>query len=389
MFPIFLAMLNDCLRLGLEEGALAYEDVKRTCYPRMLQYQVHDAYRISAVFQATNMLKKFRTDSRKAKVREPMCRNPFLAVSLGVWLEGSRLRLPDCGGVELNPHTLAILSEPGISITSLTLTPSTCSVVYRKSVEMIAPAGMVAVDINEANATTFDTSGHSAVYDLSTISTIHQTYRRVKSRLRRNDVRVKGDLYRKYASIEHHRSSAILHRVSSQIVKRAVAERQTIILENLKGLREMYSKGSGSSSYYLSKMNAWPFRQMLSQLAYKAEWHGLPVLVITPEWTSEKCSDCGGRMEKPPVAGGDVVCLNCGLVIDRDLNGARNILKRGLRSGPAGSAGEAMVGRQAPGWEPKAKVDADHLQANLNDLGKDQSVIAAPRRRREENDGAE
>jgi len=182
----------------------------------------------------------------------------------------------------------------------------------------------------------------------------------VKSRFRRNDVRVKRRLYRKYAAREWDKKSAILHRVSSQIVRQAKTRRQALALEDLRGIREMYRRSSGSAASYLSKMNAWPFRQLLRQVAYKDEWVGLPVCTVSPEWTSEKCSLCGGRMETPPMESRDMVCVDCGLVIDRDLNGAKKILKQALRSGAVRFADEAMVGGQAPARGPNAKVDAGH-----------------------------
>jgi IS605 OrfB family transposase len=353
-------MINDCLRLGLQTGDFSFQGIKRACLSRMAEYQVHDAYRISAMFEASNVLKKFRTDSQRKKVSTPVCRRPYLAVSLGVWLEGDSISLPEIGRIKLTPHTISVLSQEGVGVTSVTLTPRSCSVIYHKSVEQVVPEGMLAVDLNLDNITTFDTEGSSDRYDLSALTAIHETYRRVKSRFRRNDVRIRRDLFRKYADIEFNRKNAIMHRISSELVNRACAKRQAVVLEDLRGLREMYRRDSGQSSYYLSKMNAWPFRQILSQIAYKAEWLGLPVLVISPEWTSEECSDCGGNMEKAPVEENLVVCLGCGLVIDRDLNGAKNILQRGLRSGLKGFADEAMMAVKSPERGPNAGVDANH-----------------------------
>jgi putative transposase len=360
LFPVFLAMINHCIRLSLPQGDFSYDAVKRICQPKMSEYEVEDSYRISAIFGASNLLKKYQTDSKKKKVSAPYCHKPFLGASLGIWREGNDLVLPGKELVHLNPHTVSVLQQSGVKIKSATLTPRTCSVIYFKWVKPVLPSGTVAVDLNLDNITTLDSGGESTRYDLEELTVIHETYRRVKSRFRRPDVRIKGRLFRKYAAIEWNKKSAIMHEVSAEIVRHAFEKRQGIVLEDLRGIRDLYKRGSGSSSYYLSKMNAWPFFQILHRIAYKAEWLGLPVHVLNPEWSSEKCSGCGERMETSPVEPKDLICLGCGLVIDRDLNAAKNLLRRGQRSWPGGSAGEAMTASKAPERGPNAGANADH-----------------------------
>lgn len=62
---------------------------------------------------------------------------------------------------------------------------------------------------------------------------------------------------------------------------------------------------------------------------YKAEWAGRGFLKVNPKGTTQDCSGCGICV---PKGLSDRVhsCPNCGLVIDRDLNAAINILARGL-----------------------------------------------------------
>jgi len=64
-------------------------------------------------------------------------------------------------------------------------------------------------------------------------------------------------------------------------------------------------------------------------LEYKAEEAGIPVKAVDPSFTSQKCSGCGRLVEKT-LAVRVHRCPFCGLVLDRDLNAARNILQLAL-----------------------------------------------------------
>jgi IS605 OrfB family transposase len=219
---------------------------------------------------------------------------------------------------------------------------------------------MIAIDLNLDNATTFDTTGMSRVYQLSQLVKVHQTYRRITSRFTRKDDRIRRSIHQKYATIERNKNEAILHTISSEIAAEAVDRQFGVIMEDLRGIRKIFSRASGSSKYYLSKMNSWPFARLQRQIDNKVEWHGLPVFFVPPEGTSSVCSECRGRMLEPPMDFRTLVCRDCGMVIDRDLNAAKNILSRGMRSMHEGYANEAVKGPQVPETGPKAGADADH-----------------------------
>ena len=72
---------------------------------------------------------------------------------------------------------------------------------------------------------------------------------------------------------------------------------------------------------------------------------------VDPRGTSQVCSGCGA------VVGKDLSvrihrCPWCGLAIDRDVNAARNILKRGLE-----------IGQEPPEYTPEGEVAATQLCA--------------------------
>jgi putative transposase len=71
---------------------------------------------------------------------------------------------------------------------------------------------------------------------------------------------------------------------------------------------------------------AWP--QFADLLSYKAAWAGRKYVAVNPAYTSQDCSQCGHRQHLS-LAGRTYTCPCCGVVLDRDLNAARNILALG------------------------------------------------------------
>ena len=83
------------------------------------------------------------------------------------------------------------------------------------------------------------------------------------------------------------------------------------------------------------------FRQMLE---YKAESAGTQVIAVAPQYTSQVCSGCGAVVEKDlSVRVHD--CLHCGLHVDRDVNAARNILRKSAWTEPSGANVDQWVMR--------------------------------------------
>jgi putative transposase len=81
-------------------------------------------------------------------------------------------------------------------------------------------------------------------------------------------------------------------------------------------------------------------------LEAKAACAGRRVVAVPPAFTSQDCSGCGERMPKS-LSVRTHVCTNCGLVMDRDENAARNIQRAGqaLRGLAAVAAG---MNRESP-----------------------------------------
>jgi len=81
-------------------------------------------------------------------------------------------------------------------------------------------------------------------------------------------------------------------------------------------------------------------------LEYKAEEAGVQVVAVNPRNTSQICSKCG-RIVSKELSVRVHACPECGLILDRDVNAARNILVLALQT-PSGRGGQAVTWAAAP-----------------------------------------
>ena len=110
-----------------------------------------------------------------------------------------------------------------------------------------------------------------------------------------------------------------LHRISADIVRR----HNRIAVEGLQ-------IGNMVRNHRVARSIAeQQWGQFGHQLRYKAESAGGGVVRVDPRHTSTDCSNCGSRRSMP-LGAREYACNDCGLVLDRDVNAARNILQRGM-----------------------------------------------------------
>ena len=65
-------------------------------------------------------------------------------------------------------------------------------------------------------------------------------------------------------------------------------------------------------------------------IEYYGRLHGIPVIAVPPQYTSQDCSGCGEWVRKS-LSMRTHICPRCGLLLDRDHNAARMILERGVK----------------------------------------------------------
>jgi putative transposase len=209
---------------------------------------------------------------------------------------------------------------------SVTMTESSRVIAFSKEVAITEPSGKVGYDLNEKSIVGSDGTKH----DLSEVARLHTLYgvRRSKFYERHPDDR---RLKKKFASSrrEKERVSQALHRVSTLIIKKARANKDAVILERLKGIRYAHQKGNGEGKAGRRRIALWPFRKLQSYIEYKARWAGVPIEYVSAAYTSKTCHLCGFINRKLKLTERSWLCPHCGAVLDRDLNAAINIARRG------------------------------------------------------------
>lgn len=136
---------------------------------------------------------------------------------------------------------------------------------------------------------------------------------------RRKQKTVVSKIHRKITN----QRSDFLHKASARLVR----DYDEIYFEDLK-IKNMVK------NHHLAKSisdAAWG--RFIEFTSYKAESAGKIIAFVNPRDTSIECSGCGAAVKK--TLSTRVHRCDCGLIIDRDINAAINILRRGTRPGGA------------------------------------------------------
>lgn len=155
----------------------------------------------------------------------------------------------------------------------------------------------------------------------------HQTLSR-KQKGSNNRRKAKAKLNGVYNKIENQRKNFVFQTVSS-----LAKTYDCFVIEDLNINKMLASEPKelnkkGSRGLHRNILDA-SWSMFFDQLENKAEEAGFRVIRVDPRGTSQVCSGCGCVVKKT-LKDRIHECPECGLVLDRDLNAARNILKLGL-----------------------------------------------------------
>ncbi|WP_458207503.1 RNA-guided endonuclease InsQ/TnpB family protein [Haladaptatus sp. NG-SE-30] len=124
-----------------------------------------------------------------------------------------------------------------------------------------------------------------------------------------------------------------LHEVAGGIIEEAQRHGCSVVaFGELEAVRELLSD--------TESFHTWVFDRLFEFVAYRAAEHGITVVQVNPEYTSQRCTGCGfTHPQNRDVDNNHFECLKCGNEANDDYNAAKNVGFRCIRRGPLSSRG--------------------------------------------------
>jgi len=187
------------------------------------------------------------------------------------------------------------------------------------------PGSVIGIDLGVKTLLT-GADNKGAVIAVEGPQALRKSLRRLRRASRAHSRRARGGanrrkaaarLARLHARIANIRTDA-LHKATGKLASRY----ETIVGEDLN------VAGMVRNRPLARAINDQGFGTALRMLAYKTNWNGGRLMLVDRFYPSSKtCSNCGAVKTKLPLSERTYRCGSCGLVVDRDVNAARNLLK--------------------------------------------------------------
>lgn len=241
-----------------------------------------------------------------------------------------------------------------------------------------APHDFIGVDLGIENiATTSTGRRHSG----RKINRTRENDRRLYRRLAKKKTRSAKRRAKRHAGKQARRTRDINHKISKHIVTEAQRTGRGIALEDLSGIRER----ARLKKPQRVTMNSWAFGQLGSFIAYKARKAGVPLVHVSPAYTSQECSQCHhiDRRNRPSQA--VFACRSCGFVEHADLNASHVIGRRGWWVWVCGAESQVpALTLVVQGWMRRSAeaIGEGELQAGVSDRQRTRTLVHGAMMRR-------
>lgn len=205
---------------------------------------------------------------------------------------------------------------------------------------------VMAVDLGIINtAVTVDTKGSSNIYSGKQILAIQHYFNKEKAKLQ-------SKLTKQYPKRHWSRTLNILQNKQKRQINQALhtyskavitdckkKNIKTLVVGDITDIR----KGKHWKKKSSQKLHSWSFSKFIQQLEYKAVRAGIRFVRMNEAYTSQKCSICKTVRKSNRKHRGLYHCKKCNNLINADVNGAVNLLKKYLQDFLSRSIGNVAL----------------------------------------------
>lgn len=128
----FKRMVNDCIRIGLQNNASSLKRLSVLSYSQLSHYQIYGNYKLTAISKAAGILKARKKSIRRGfPTKDPHMLKPLLVGYLGFKVIDGILRIPitasgsgrntDYYEIPLNNHVKTVLSDRSLKVHSFSI----------------------------------------------------------------------------------------------------------------------------------------------------------------------------------------------------------------------------------------------------------------------------
>lgn len=167
-------------------------------------------------------------------------------------------------------------------------------------------------------------------YSSGQVNGLRKRHAKLRAKLQSKGTKSAKRLLKKRKRKERRFAKDVNHCISKGIVERAADTGRGIAVEDLTGIRERVMVRKAQRRQH----HSWAFYDLRMKLAYKAQLHGVPLVLVDPRNTSKACNNCGCIDKRNRKTQADFLCVSCGHSANADTNAALNIRSRAIVNWP-------------------------------------------------------
>ncbi|MCE7744350.1 MAG: IS200/IS605 family element transposase accessory protein TnpB [Candidatus Heimdallarchaeota archaeon] len=166
------------------------------------------------------------------------------------------------------------------------------------------------------------------------VKSINQFYNKKKAKIQKQ--LKKQEIYtskkkQQLMKWRYNRLHDLFHKASRTIINHCIENNiNTLVIGRNKNWKQNMRMGRRNNQKFTNV----PFHKLIQMIQYKAEEQGIEVIFVTEEYTSQTCSCCDHCSPKNRKYRGLFVCKKCYVVLNADVNAARNIAKKAFPESP-------------------------------------------------------